>query len=311
MTESARLAEITDWLADSLNTNKFDITPLKGDASFRHYSRVKTEDSDFILMDAPVDKEPLGPFLACNNRLEALDVNVPHIYHQDESKGLLLMSDFGPDDYASQLNNDNADKLYQEAMLELIKIQQDPHAETLPAFDQAHMQMELQLFDDWFINAHLKQEHDLSDCYQYIIDEVLQQPYVATHRDYHSRNLMVTDTNRPGVLDHQDMVYGPVSYDLVSLLKDCYIAWPEEKVQEWVTFYLERANLSFKDFQAKFEITGIQRHLKATGIFARLSYLYNNDNYLQYIPQTLKYIEEAADRHTKLTELARLIRAFR
>lgn len=288
---------------------------LKGDASFRRYFRLKLKPNrenqqqlSFIVMDAPPQKEPLAPFIKTTNKLASISVPVPHIYHQNMELGGLVLQDFGDVDYLSALRQESPDQLYRLAIDNLVTIQKLPMTE-LPSFDVKQITQELDLFKHWYLVEHCKLKNiSLTHTYDYLIEACQNQPYVTTHRDYHSRNLMLRDNNALGILDHQDLMQGPITYDLVSLLKDCYIDWPADQVTEWVDYYLNLAQIDNQPtFLRDFNLTGVQRHMKAIGIFARLAYLYNNPNYLKYIPRTLKYISIIADNDPNLDELCKLI----
>ncbi len=302
---------INRWLRDVLKQADFTLTELSGDASFRRYFRLKHANSLRIVMDAPPEKEPLGPFISCRNRLNRQGVDVPNIYSQNLDLGVLVLSDFGHNDYQSSMRAENARNLYKNAIDSIIKIQSDQDITALPIFDASHIHGELELFDNWFLSQHHGINNSpLKQTYDYLIDEVCSQPYAAIHRDYHSRNLMVLKDNQPGILDFQDMMQGPVSYDLVSLLKDCYVDLDPFFANSMKDYFLEHSPLKCDNFTHYFTLTGIQRHLKALGIFARLAYRDKNPNYLQYLPRTLTYIKDVADNHPKLQPLSELIKTL-
>lgn len=310
MTNSAkRKQDLNDWLKDCFNNTSFSLTSLKNDASFRRYWRINHADKSFVLMDAPPDKEPLDNFLNTTEKLSQIKVNVPKLYFQNKPLGALVLSDFGDTDYSAALNPRNARKLYQNAIDSLIDIQSMQDIASLPHFDEDHIRMELEIFDEWFLGKHLNRKDKAHTAnYDYLIEMILSQPTVAIHRDYHSRNLMLTDKNSPGILDHQDMMQGPISYDMVSLLRDCYIEWDASLIKDMNDYYLYKSEQTLPLFQTWFDITGVQRHLKAIGIFARLNYLYHNPNYLKYMALPLKYIQSVSDNYKELTDISKLVK---
>jgi hypothetical protein len=310
MTKSdKRTDDLKTWLRECFNDTAFSLTPLKSDASFRLYWRIARGNTSYVLMDAPPDREPLEPFIKTTTMLTALGVNVPHIFFQNKVLGALVLTDFGDIDYSQALSTDNAKVLYQQAIDALITIQSMHELNTLPVFDEAHTRMELEIFDEWFLQKHLNiKSHDHKKDYDYLIEIIAHQPSVAIHRDYHSRNLMLTAQSTTGIIDHQDMMQGPISYDLVSLLKDCYIEWEPHLISTLIDYYLDKSGNHSPKFKEWFDVTGVQRHLKAIGIFARLNYLYDNPNYLKYIALPLKYIQDVADKNSKLNNLSNLIK---
>lgn len=310
MTESTlRHTLLTTWLNECFKGEPYAITPLAGDASFRRYWRVVTHDTSYVLMDAPPSREPLDSFLKTTDTLARSDINVPNIFFKNIPLGTLLLSDFGDLDYSQVLTTNNADRLYQDAIDSLIRIQRIVDTHHLPVFDKTQIQKELALFDEWYLQKHLNINTDRHvGCYDYLVNAIIEQPKVPIHRDYHSRNLMLTKTGQLGIIDHQDMMLGPVSYDLVSLLRDCYIEWDDTLVNRSIDYFLKQSGVDYTQFKHWFTVTGVQRHLKAIGIFARLHHLYHKPNYLQYIPRALKYIQFAADKNSGLDEIANLTR---
>ena len=304
-----RLESIKAWLNETLNLPVGDIEPASSDASFRRYFRFYHDGISHIVMDAPPEKESCLSFIKVARAFHDLDINVPLIMEQDLVQGFLLMSDLGSQQYLSVLNENNVDRLYGDAFVTLERLQAGSQGQErfLPPYDKALMQREVNLFHEWFLSQQLglsindEQRHILEDAYQYLINDALQQPKAWVHRDYHSRNLMMCNQDNPGVLDFQDAVYGPVTYDLVSLLKDCYIAWPRERVVNWVHHYHERIEGELdpegydeSDFLRAFDVMGAQRQLKAIGIFARLNIRDGKANYLKDIPRTLSYLVNVA-----------------
>ena len=266
-------------------------------------------------MDAPPEKEDCRPFLQVTELIRNVGVNAPDIIAMDMKQGFILLDDLGTRPYLEHLDNSSADKLYLDAIEALIKMQGIDAI--LPAYDDQLLQNEMALFETWYLNRHLnkkldeKQKAMLSSTFERLIQNATEQPQVFVHRDYHSRNLMITDENNPGVIDYQDAVIGPITYDLVSLFKDCYIEWPREKVELWLDLYLARitpARLIDKATLIRwFDLMGVQRHLKVLGIFARLNYRDGKSQYLDDLPLTLKYILDTCDSYEELQPLKQLL----
>lgn len=275
-------------------------------------------------MDAPPQHEPLDGFIQVDLLLSEAGLNVPKILEKNINEGFLLLNDLGTKTYLAELNGETADHLYQDAVHALVQMQLASKPNVLPNYDEALLQRELDLFPDWYLKKHLGidlseiQRAQLKKSFELIIQNNLAQAKVYVHRDYHSRNLMVTEMNNPGVIDFQDAVYGPITYDASSLWRDAYIAWPEEKVIDWViTFWEEgrKAGLpmpsDFGQFYRDFEWMGLQRHLKVLGIFARLFHRDGKDAYLKDIPLVLEYAIATANRYIELKPLARILEATR
>jgi aminoglycoside/choline kinase family phosphotransferase len=280
-------------------------------------------------MDAPPDKEDMEPYVRIAGMLVDVGVNAPRVLHRDFGRGFLLNSDLGSRTYLAELaDRTRADSLYADAMTALIRIQArgERHARTLPPYDAAVLQRELTLFPEWFCARHLGLELDagetkmLTETFELLIAEALEQPQVFVHRDYHSRNLMVTDGAshgaNPGILDFQDALYGPITYDLVSLLRDCYIEWPPQRVRAWVAQFRQQAGQAglgvgedLDQFQRWFDFMGVQRHLKVLGIFARLFHRDSKPGYLKDLPLTLAYVRRAIASYAELRPLKRFIDA--
>jgi aminoglycoside/choline kinase family phosphotransferase len=322
----ARLARLEQWLAAIFGAQDFDLRPASADASFRRYFRVTRNERTWIAMDAPPDKEDLGPYVRIAEILGEVGVNAPRVLDRNESEGFLLNTDLGSRTYLAELeaNAASAERLYADAIAALVRIQGGgrAHAAELPPYDEALLRREVMLFADWFCERHLglPEVHaaGLATVYDTLIAEALDQPRVFVHRDYHSRNLMVGDGGRfganPGILDFQDAVLGPLTYDLVSLLRDCYIAWPLERIHAWVAQYHQLARnsgVAVPQSEAQllrwFDMMGVQRHLKAIGIFARLWHRDGKPGYLKDIPRTLGYVREVAAKYSELAALARWI----
>ncbi len=312
-----RLTQLQQWL-DSLSENTYtNLEPASADASFRQYFRVTDSKNNktCIVMDAPPEKEDCRPFLQVTELIRNVEVNAPDIIAMDMKQGFILLDDLGTKPYLDHLDDSSADKLYLDAIEALIKMQGIDAI--LPAYDDQLLQNEMALFEAWYLNRHLnkkldeKQKTMLSSTFERLIQNATEQPQVFVHRDYHSRNLMITDENNPGVIDYQDAVIGPITYDLVSLFKDCYIEWPREKVELWLDLYLARitpARLIDKATLLRwFDLMGVQRHLKVLGIFARLNYRDGKSQYLDDLPLTLKYILDTCDSYEELQPLKQLL----
>ena len=273
-------------------------------------------------MDAPPENEEITTFCRLGRRFHKLGINVPDILHTDEQQGLVLMTDLGSQHYLDNLNDSTVERLYGDALGSLVTLQtgtfDDPAF--LPPYSAQLLRQEMDLFREWYLATHLgleitAEEHKIMDeSWQLLIDSALEQPQLWVHRDFHSRNLMVTDFNNPGVIDFQDAVTGPITYDLVSLLKDCYIEWPMERVEDWVLGYHDLALQSGlfekeneQQFLCWFHRMGIQRHLKVAGVFARLSHRDGKNQYLNDIPLTLKYLVSALKNDPELSELYNLV----
>ncbi|MGB5064324.1 MAG: phosphotransferase [Candidatus Competibacter sp.] len=317
---------LLEWLNTVLPAAPDRMAPASSDASFRRYFRVWYDGQTRIVMDAPPDKEDCRPFVAIGQAMRGLGLNVPEVLAGDLDQGLLLLTDLGNRQYLAELNERSVSGLYDDALAALACLQTggDPDAPLLPLYDSALLHREMDLFRDWFLERLLGLElcmderQTLDQTFALLADNALEQPRVWVHRDYHSRNLMVTDPLNPGVLDFQDAVVGAVTYDLVSLLRDCYIAWPREQVERWVLDYRARLRAlgmngldDTGQFLRWFDLMGVQRHLKAIGIFARLNLRDGKTGYLRDIPRTLSYVLEVASRYTELAGLHELLRARR
>ncbi len=305
------------WVKAQFPGRPFSMQTASADASFRRYFRIFVEDQTFIVMDAPPQHENCGPFLNVAAILAEAGVHVPRILAHDVGQGFMLLSDLGSTTFLQALTDQPAmaQDLYGDAMDALIALQLSGHAKNLPPYDQALLSKELNLFPEWYIAQHLQKP--LSDRQQTILDGVfghilrnnLAQSKVLVHRDYHSRNLMMSSPN-PGILDFQDAVYGPVTYDLVSLFKDAYIRWDEDRILDWVIRYWEKARKAglpvaadFASFYRDFEWMGVQRHLKVLGIFARLHYRDGKSTYLNDMPVVMDYLRKACERYRELGPL--------
>jgi aminoglycoside/choline kinase family phosphotransferase len=326
----ARLNTLIQWLKGLEPSWQLDLdtlAPASADASFRRYFRIESKNPKFatlIVMDAPPQHEPLDAFLKVDLLLSDAGLNVPKILEKNIAEGFLLLNDLGTTTYLDELNEATADHLYKDATHALVQMQLASKPDVLPNYDEALLQRELDLFPDWYLKKHLGielnevQQAQLKKSFELIIENNLAQAKVYVHRDYHSRNLMVTKEDNPGVIDFQDAVYGPITYDASSLWRDAYIAWPEEKVLDWVIQFWEEGRRTglpmpndFGQFYRDFEWMGLQRHLKVLGIFARLFHRDGKDGYLKDIPLVLKYAIATANRYIELKPLARILEATR
>ena len=301
-----RLRQLERWLERSCQLPQHEIAPASADASFRRYFRVTLEDGrSLIAMDAPPDREDCRPFVEVAARMRKAGLHVPQIIEQDLDQGFLLLEDLGSVDYLCALTPESVESLYADATGALLRLQVNAPVTGLPPYDRAMLLREMQLFPDWLLGKHLGLVPDadergmLETAFECLVGNALAQPVVCVHRDYHSRNLMLLDVDNPGVIDFQDAVAGPVTYDLVSLLRDCYVGWPPEQVDGWVGHYFREASAAGllgatgqATFREWFDLMGVQRHLKAAGIFARLNHRDGKPGYLADIPRTLGYIVE-------------------
>jgi N-acetylmuramate 1-kinase len=319
MTDDRRAA-LSAWVAQALKEAQCTLRPASGDASFRRYFRVYTSSgTTFVAMDAPPDKEDCRPYVRVARAFRAIGLNVPEIIADDLARGFLLITDLGDRLYLEALSERTVDALYRDALQALRVLQSAGGTDELPPYDEKLLHQEMELFREWYIGRHLSiplrpVEHELLDrAFRTLAAAALEQPRVAVHRDYHSRNLLLTESNNPGILDFQDAVVGPVTYDLVSLLRDCYIAWPRERVESWVREYFAQARAvgvsvgdNAAEFLRWFDLMGVQRHLKAIGIFARLNHRDGKPNYLGDIPRVRDYLIDVATRYPELRELGSL-----
>lgn len=316
--------QIRDWLETLFPGQNITLAPASADASFRRYLRISFADgTTAIVMDAPPAHEDVRPWLQVQQLFRAAGVHVPEVLAQDVERGLLLLGDLGSTTYLAALSdNGDADALYRAAVDTLIALQRASRPGALPAYDRTLLKRELELFPEWYVGRHMRIDLDtaqrdaLAAVFEKILAVNLAEPGVFVHRDYHSRNLMVAgDTpGAPGVIDFQDAVHGPITYDLVSLFKDAYIAWGEERTLDWLARYWERAKKAglpvradFGEFFRDYEWMGVQRHVKVLGIFARLYHRDGKDGYLANMPLVAKYLRAACARYGELTPLLRLL----
>ena len=321
--DDRRFDELISWLAQFDGLADANPQPASTDASFRRYFRVERGTESFIAMDAPPPHEDCHPFVQIAGYLESMGLNSPSILGADFENGFILMTDLGSAQYLDELKRDphRAADLYDDAIDALLLLQENGEAyqQKLPTYDYDFIAFELSIFRDWLCGHHLgidfsdDEESQWQECCEFLSDNALRQKQVFMHRDFHSRNLMLTGENNPGVLDFQDAVEGPITYDAVSLFKDCYVKWPADKVKEWALQYFDRlgpdakGDLSVDDFIRQFDLMGVQRHLKAAGIFARLHHRDGKSGYLNDIPRTLRYISETAPQYGELSFLSDLI----
>ena len=319
----ARLALLRDWLSRELRLQAARLEVASSDASFRRYFRVFSAGTSYVVMDAPPEKEDVRPYLKVSRLLEELGAHVPHVHEADVARGLLLLEDLGTTPYLQSLQGGgDSERLYAAALEALGNIQLRGAAACaqLAPYGRSELAREMALMPEWFLGRHLSlglsagESELLNGAFEFLIAEALAQPRVFVHRDYHARNLMVVNERNPGIIDFQDALCGPVGYDLVSLLKDCYIAWPRARVEAWVRAFRARllaaggaAGESEAEFLRWFDLIGVQRHIKVLGIFCRLWYRDGKSGYLPDLPRTLDYVREACGRYAELDALARFL----
>jgi aminoglycoside/choline kinase family phosphotransferase len=320
---TSRREKLEHWLAGIGDLDPASLVSASEDASFRHYYRLQSGDTTRIVMDAPPEQEDCGPFIQIAGFLQRMGLNSPRILNENLDNGFLLLTDLGSTLYLIELENDRskANELYGDAISALTIMQKrgTDFQSQLPPYDEELLSFELSLFHDWLCERHLEIDFTESDEIQWqevcrlLIDNALQQPKVFVHRDYHSRNLMVTDNDNPGILDFQDAVEGPLTYDLVSLLKDCYISWPKDQTERWALQSYDQLDdavtnqLGKEQFIRHFDLMGVQRHLKASGIFARLLHRDGKTGYMPEVPRTLDYIVALEDKYDELSFLIDMI----
>jgi len=318
-----RLNNLKKWLETEQGVINYDIELASGDASFRRYFRLIVDGKTTILMDAPPEHEDCVPYLNVAQAFRNRGLHVPQVHATNLKDGFLWLSDLGDQQYADVLNSETADSLYRDALDALFKLQTnkaDTDELVLPEYDHALLWREMMLFEDWFLGKHLgqslseKETQQLHTVFEFLAQSALSQTQVWVHRDYHSRNLMAVNADNPGVLDFQDAVNGPITYDLVSLLRDCYVAWPLERVEAWVAKYydllISQDELKIPEydiFLRWFDLMGVQRHLKAIGIFSRLNYRDGKPGYLADIPRTLNYVQWVCEKYPELSFLKTIV----
>ncbi len=319
-----RIEQLRNWLARQLPGQAYSLAPASADASFRRYLRVTREDgTTLVVMDAPPRHEDVRPWLHVRQLFDAAGAHVPAVLAEDVANGFLLISDLGSTTYLAALQEGaDADELYRSAIDTLIDIQRASRPGMLPTYDRDALKRELDLFPDWYIGKHVaidfgdNDRNALEAVFEKILAANLAEPAVHVHRDYHSRNLMVDGErpDAPGVIDFQDAVHGPITYDLVSLFKDAYVEWDEERTLDWLARYWERAKkvglpvrTDFGEFFRDYEWMGVQRHVKVLGIFARLFHRDGKDGYLKDMPLVAQYLRKACTRYGELAPLLRLL----
>lgn len=313
-----RLALVQQWVAAQLRTDSFSLAPASEDASFRRYFRVGCDGRTWIVMDAPPEREDCRPFLRVAALMHEAGLHVPAVLAQDVERGLLLLTDLGTTTYLRALSDDNADRLFGDAVSALITLQRASRPDRLPVYDAVLLKRELALFPDWYLERHLQLTPDpesratLEAVGAQLVACALAQPRVYVHRDYMPRNLMLSDPN-PGILDFQDAVFGPITYDLVSLFRDAFVSWDEPRAREWVAGYWAAARRAalpvqpdFATFYRDFEWMGLQRHLKVLGIFARIHYRDGKPGYLEDAPRFVHYARAVCARYSELSPMLRL-----
>ncbi|MCQ6257608.1 aminoglycoside phosphotransferase family protein [Pseudomonas sp. Q11] len=299
------------------------LTAASSDASFRRYFRWEGEGRSLIVMDAPPPQENCKPFVDIAFLLAKSGINVPKIYAEDLDRGFLLLNDLGNQTYLDVITDENADELFRDALQALMAFQQLPMVAPLPSYDVALLRRELELFPEWYVKHELGIEFDAAQqalwqqASDLLINSALAQPKVLVHRDYMPRNLMLSEPN-PGVLDFQDAVYGPVTYDVTCLFKDAFLSWPDERVRGWLEGYWQQAGAlgipvqpDFEDFLRASDLMGVQRHLKVIGIFARICHRDGKPRYLGDVPRFFAYIEAVIARRPELAELDQLLSSLR
>ena len=316
-----RRQQLQSWIAAEFPGRAFELAPASADASFRRYFRLTFADDpvSLIVMDAPPSHEDCRPYIKVAGLFGAAGAHVPQVIRQNLEEGFLLLSDLGSTTYLQALTKDNAHNLYADALGALICIQNASQPGVLPEYDREMLMRELELFPVWYVSRHKgvtlteEQTRQLYEIFDHILDVNLAEPKVFVHRDYHSRNLMLSAPN-PGVLDFQDAVYGPMSYDLASLFKDAYIHWEEDFVLDMLARYWETARAlglpvreDFAEFHRDYEWMGVQRHIKVLGIFARLYHRDGKDGYLKDMPLVLHHLRKTCERYNQLRPLMRLL----
>ena len=331
--QDVRLQHLKVWLDEQLAILFADqgwgavppatLTAASSDASFRRYFRWEGAGRSFVVMDAPPPQENCKPFVDIAFLLAKSGINVPKIYAEDLERGFLLLNDLGNKTYLDVIDSENADALFSDALQALLAFQQLPMVAPLPSYDVALLRRELELFPEWYVKRELGIEFDAAQQQQWqavsdlLIDSALAQPKVLVHRDYMPRNLMLSEPN-PGVLDFQDAVYGPVTYDVTCLFKDAFLSWPEERVRGWLESYWQQASAldipvqaDFEDFLRASDLMGVQRHLKVIGIFARICHRDGKPRYLADVPRFFAYIEAVLADRPELSELGELLASLR
>lgn len=315
---SGRDHALQNWVAEKLGMASVRLVPASADASFRRYFRVAVDNGSVIVMDAPPPQEDCRPFVEVAVLLRDAGVHAPEVLAQDLEQGFLLLTDLGKHSYLEVLDAQNADELFRDAIDTVCKWQLASRPDVLPVYDRALLRRELNLFSEWYVARHLgialshHERETLDGIFQLLEDSALTQPQVFVHRDYMPRNLMLSTPN-PGVLDFQDAVHGPITYDVISLFRDAFLSWDEARVAAWCAQYHEQAKLAGLPVQEGAEFTraldwmGLQRHLKVLGIFARINYRDGKQQYLADTPRFLNYVRNIGARYAEFTPLLELL----
>ncbi len=310
-----RIEILENWLKKQFSLSSIEIVPIKNDASFRQYYRCTINGSSYVVMDAPPDKENIFQFLKITNIFGQTNILVPKVFAHDLEQGFMVLSDFGDTWLLTILKNSTQDEIsawYQRAMDSLSEIQKIPtQGLDIPLFNANHIRLELSYFSEWFLSKLLKlslsqvQLQIINQTESFLIQSAVQEPQVVIHRDYHSRNLMVLPDETLGIIDYQDAMIGPLSYDVASLLKDCYIVWPKVQIESWLHYFYDKIDLeySFAEFKKSFELMGLQRHLKVLGVFSRLNLRDNKPHYLNDIPRIIQYVVSVTSLYPELSKL--------
>ncbi|GAB3034426.1 phosphotransferase [Oleiagrimonas citrea] len=320
--DTERCRQCARWTRRALDDDDATLEVASADASFRSYYRVHSGGRSLIVMDAPPGQEDIAPWLDIGRRLRAAGLHTPEVLADDAGQGFVLMSDLGNTHYLDVLADDNVDALYGEAMETLLRMQTGVDPQGLPPYDEPFLVREMELMPTWFLERHLSLTPDcgqwdvLELAFRHLVVSALAQPRVFVHRDFHSRNLLVTPDRSPGIIDFQGALVGPLTYDLASLLRDCYIVWDREHVEAWT----EQCRLQWRQaghldadvdaarFRRWFDLIGLQRHIKVLGIFCRLHYRDGKDGYLHDLPRVLDYVLDVAGRYPELHDFCELLR---
>lgn len=311
-----RRARLETWLVEKVNVRSLSFQAILGDASFRRYFRIYTPEGSFIAMDAPPDQQNSASYISIGKALRMIGLKTPEVIAADLLEGFLLISDFGDLTYLKVLTAQNANELYINALTNLFQMQGCHHVPdyVVPQFTAKIMWQEWRDYQTWFVQRYLDASiENLDACFSILVESAVDQPQVFMHRDYHSNNLMLLPNNEMGILDFQDAFIGPVTYDLVSLLRDCYVQWPEDDIKAWVLYFWEKrfgrsGSINQEQFLRYFDLMGIERHLKALFTFARKAIRDHQPTYLRFVPRTLHYLQTVSARYPELVPLSNHIR---
>ncbi len=325
MQVDARITRLSHWLCQVFNCPEVQLTPLLGDAGFRRYFRLEHQTRSYIVVDSPVATSNNQAFIKVQGYLAQQNVQVPAIIACDKEQGFMCLTDFGNTLLAHQLTLENMPSLYQQAIdllpsIATSELNKQISDFSLPIYDKAFIELELSIFTQWLLEKHLaiflseKEHQQLALCFDLLVNNALEQPQVMMHRDFHSRNIMVLTDNSLGIIDFQDAVIGPITYDIVSLLRDCYIKWPQDKISPLFRHYCQTMSqvlslepISIAQWQRWFDLMGMQRHLKASGIFCRLWHRDGKNSYLKDIPLTLSYVVDISAQYPELGFIHQLL----